>query len=736
MADNSRVHSGPPRYAFLGGCWYGGTELRHPGNVIARPKLGDRYGYFRVDDQTVEGILFRSGSYLKAPIAVVQSLDRAALWEIPLQFGWGELPFVGWQLGVDEARLEGRSLPATCHRKSRAHFGDWETETRSVPTVEFGKTVRFDGKDWRDLVRDYATRKLILAEPTESEWWRTVARLAKLYLGRAYSPAIGLHAEFMRRNLPTHLGGNDLFSLVTYELMRAAVLERWGEATRARGIWDRLVLDDRFSVALPELGACRLWHNTIALREGQPVGVTEYASGFAGYPGGQAGFLVAACELLTRQLAWPGRDRLRAGVEWLLQTQLPDGGWPLVVPTVPEKEDAAQRQATPPRLAVGATAACARALLAAAAVWNEPAWRDAGLRGLVAINPLPPTYAFVGSGYLRDAGEEEQDGVSGVEMIHANLAAWRQTREPRYLETATAFGAFLIPWLRGWGDGKCDCHEGYADPMVSSFSPRLALWDTMLWAEAFLALAEATGDSFWRRLGESTASRAVRSQDQVSGGWSETDVLDGYGGVRHHYIENGITVWGLRLAERLGVSPAELEFKPATDDPAARPVGVEAYLVPEPGPAGGGLRRLARRLLPRALKRRLRRLGAPAESDETVPDLSVIPVGGTAPAALGWELLPAGPTLASRSGQPVRRILFPVLAWNEPAQSVAVKETVGKNARRVAVTLPSRVVEVTFSVPVDRVAVIGGKLVCETTLKAFWNAGAELTVNLACREMK
>lgn len=743
MAGPMRHKRGPARYAFIGGLWYGGTDLGAPTTVAPRPGLGDRYGRMRVaDEMLADGTLLRSGHYLKAPVAVVQSANGATLWELTPVPGRLQ-PFIGLRLDGAGADLRLAHLPHHLAEKSQTHFGAWQKEEELIPLAPVACSVnRHDGDDWRVLLREYAAR-LMQGAPAvpEPARWRTAARLARHYLRRCYDPQTGVHAEFMRRHLPAHVGGAELFSLTAYELERALTLDEQGESAAARAAWDAIIMNEAASVLLPELGGARLWHNTAGRRAGRLFFHTEYATGLAGYPGGQANLLAAAVQLAARHPDWPGADRLRAGCDWLRRSQLPDGGWALVYPTLPAREEAQQRQATAAVAATGATAAAARALLRAAAATGEPAYRESALRGLRRINPRPPVYAFVGSGFLRDAGETEQDGVSGAELLQANLLAWRQTGEREWLDVAVALGCFLIGWQRGRGRVE---YCGLVDPMVSSFAPRLALWDTMLWAEAWLDLAAATGDAFWRELGEWTAAKVLPFQDARSGGWSESWALDADGQAHPFYLENGITVWGLRLAEKMGVVPAAGEQGAPSGGGVACASGmslpaVSARVVLHRPPAW---QTAARRLVPRPLRRLVRRWRgrlAPVD-DELLPDLAVVPEEVVAAEQLGWRVITdfAGTwrlTLTPPGETPVSRVFFPVLRWAQPVTAASITGRCGGCVTECRVEFAGRTLRLGFpALPVDNVWTHAGALVCETTLKSFWSVGASLTVVVEARD--
>lgn len=726
------TYNGTARYALLGGAWYGGSDLPGGTTSSARPQLGDAYGRVRVADrQADDGTLLRSAHYLKAPIAVVQGDAGAVLWELTLAHA-PSLPLVGLHCHAGRTELRQHLLAYVQQEKTCTHFGDW-TETM-VPAPPTAVAVQeWCGADWRVLVRDYA-RRLMARCPVAADRtaWRQAGLLARRYLQRAALPRPGVHAEFMRRHAPDHIGGNSLLTLTAYELERALTLAALDDAGTATRAWQAVILDETASVVLPELGNLRVWHNTFGLRDGKCYGHTEYATGLTGYPGGQANLLTAALRLWQQHCDWPGSERLRAGLAWLLHTQLPDGGWALVYPTLPAAEDAAQRQATSARSAIGATAAAARALLVAADALQDETYRRAALRALAAVNPRPPHYAFAGCGTLRDAGETEQDGVSAVELLHANLLAWQQTGEEQYCAAAAALGCLLITWQRGWGSDPQ--YHGCVDPMVSSFSPRLAAWDTMLWAEAYLALADATNDDFWRALGAWTAAKVLPLQDPRSGGWSESWALDAAGKAHPFYLENGITVWGVRLALALGAD-LSLPVRPVADG-AALP-GVTAAisaeqpaLVPE----------LARALLPRPVKRLLRRLHPVRRvPDESVPSLDGIPAA-CRPATAGWQVTTAvletgawqfvlQPPPAAR----VARVFFPVLRWAEPVSAVQVTASLGGVVTACAVVVGTQTLHLTFAFPwVDAVYVRDGALWCETTLAAHWCAGAPLQLVVSC----
>jgi len=727
-------HSGTPIYAFIGGMMYAAGERYAHTDTAARPGLGDGYGRVRIADEVVAGLRWRSLLYLKAPVVVVQSAHDAVLWELapaaqPVQ------PFAGMRCTATETVITIRHLSHCRRTKHKTHFGAWREEPvvplaagSQLPTYQ-----RYAGTGWCTLMRDYARRLMASAPGTVSgETWDDAVRQAGGYLRRCRDPRTGVHAEFMRRHTAHHVGGSSLFCLIAYELERADTLDRQGDTAAARAAWQAIIMADTASVVLPELGGARLWHNTAGRQQGQLWFHTEYASGMAGYPGGQANLLAAALRVWSRHRDWPGEGRLRAGCEWLLRTQLSDGGWALAYPTVPAEEPDNQRQATAARAATGATAAAARALLTASAVWDEPGWRVAALRGLQAVNPQAPHYAFAGSGFLRDAGENEQDGVSGAELLQANLLAWQQTRAACWRDTAVALGCYLIGWQRGWGRKG---GYGLVDPMVSSFAPRLALWDTMLWAEAYLALADATGDNFWQELGAWTAAHVLPYRDRLSGGWSESWALDAAGAAHPFYLENGVTVWMLRLADQLGVKPAAAAALAKSMPPAMTPSVAARVAIP----VTPALRGAARAVVPAPVRRLLRRWRpVPPDDDETVPDLADVPADMHPATAIGWKLSVHTTngwcaTLVPPDESNVTRVHFPVLRWSQPVRAAAVTQRLGQAISECRVVIGDRPWRLRFGTPVDMLWRYRGTLVCETTLRALWSLGAPLTMTLEMR---
>jgi len=737
--DETLLHNGEPRFAFLGGCWYGGTDIAAVSTVIPRPVLGDKYGLFRVADRQEGTTCLRSAYYLKAPIAIFQSDCGATLWEIPIESP-RQVPFVGIKMDKDCASLVIQYQPYTIDSKKQAHFGEWENQKQVTGVLEQAELPRrYDAENWQKLMRTYAQRRFLKELETSTDLeWTVAAELARHYLRRSYVPCLGMHAEFMRKNAPDNVGGDELFSLPTYELYRALALFRCGEPGITKQIWEAIITNEKMSVTLPELADQRLWYNTAILQNGRLAGKTEFSSGLAGYPGGQAALLAVALELLDENPELLGEERLREGVEWLLSTQKSDGGWTLVYPTLPQSEAVNQRQQTATTTAVGATAAGVRALLWAYSHWQEKRYLRAAEAALKEINPTPPFYSFVGYGFLRDAGEYEQDGVSAIELLQANLLAYKLTGHEEWLETARALGYYAIGWQRGWGKKE---HCGLVDPMVSSFAPRLALWDTMLWAEAYLDLADVTNDSFWRDLGTFTARQALPYQDQVSGGWSESWPLDEEGNAHKFYVENGISVWGLRLAKKLNRNSVKIEKKISAAIPEVKSLPKIRVKILARAARDSRLRNILRRVIPIELRRLIRHLTANAvNDDEKIPVLLDLPELGTLTEPLDWkktaswqngccDLLLEPPVMP----HPLERV-FLEMTWSTAIEKLVVTDRLGENISSFRVFGPSLSVDIFLpEIKLDRIFLQAGVIYGEVTLKAFWNRGGYLRLPMIFR---
>jgi hypothetical protein len=274
----------------------------------------------------------------------------------------------------------------------------------------------------------------------------------------------------------------------------------------------------------------RVWHNSFRRPWGEREirYYTHLGTGLAGYPGGQATVVAAAAERLLRS---PGvdpaiEDRLRSGASWLHHAQLDDGSWARTYHAVTDDDRSVPLESGAGSAAEGATAEGALALARAAEVLQEPAWDDAAARALRWLQErLAPGMAM--GGYLRDNRLEEQDGISAVPVIEALLVAAERGLPGGDLDLAVRAGLYLATWQRWWAR-----EAPSLDPLALSFKPRIAPWETVCAARAYLLLHAATGDELWRSLA-SEAFAPIAAEDGLEG-YSEAIYYDERGRLHPH----------------------------------------------------------------------------------------------------------------------------------------------------------------------------------------------------------
>jgi hypothetical protein len=209
--------------------------------------------------------------------------------------------------------------------------------------------------------------------------------------------------------------------------------------------------------------------------------------GLAGYPGGQATALKA---LVERRLLGDTDDRLadvaQRGTAWLRAAQGADGGWcrsyapPHFLTADPGEEVRS----------IGACAEGAMALLGAYEAFGRRADRDAAEKalGLVAEH-IGDTMAT--TGFFRDCAPEETEGASAIFAGLAMREAARVLGDAYCSGRAETALNHALGWHRWWLDAGMDSIQ-------HSFTPRVALVQSVWAAEAYWRQAEATGDVFWR----------------------------------------------------------------------------------------------------------------------------------------------------------------------------------------------------------------------------------------------
>jgi len=167
---------------------------------------------------------------------------------------------------------------------------------------------------------------------------------------------------------------------------------------------------------------------------------------------------------------------------------------------------------------VGGSAECIRALLMAHRITGEKIYLSAALKGLGWLNPR--AFACLGYNYLRDAGVDEEEGISAIIAAHANLDAYETLHTRRYLDYGLAWAKYLLTWHFWWESDNLKIRGGF-DPLSFSITPRVAPYETVMVLPVYARLYRLTGDPFWSKVFTFVYCKALEFREH-DGGLSET----------------------------------------------------------------------------------------------------------------------------------------------------------------------------------------------------------------------
>ena len=527
---------GPLQSLFVGGsCYHAGGRGVLP-DAFSELSLFPFFCWYRIDPiRLPDGSVAVPCTYVGMPLVVIEDHRGAHALVFPTRtksghpLGWRIVPKSGggmrWELGFV------RKWAA--NYKGAEHYEAWdESPLAPGPPLEcrdahVTASVHCYVSTSTDTAIDhYLDHHARPAERDVSVDRHLTHAITSLH--RCLNPRSGLLVEWPWN----HKQGfkNGLFSLPTFHTLLAD--GRWlaevagapGQAVDA-AVQRSFVRKDASRQTSP---GARAWHNSVHWAWGawRPRFYTHLGTGLAGYPGGQATIVGAAAQ---RVLADPGAPRsmyrrLQQGANWLVHTQGSDGAWPRTVYL--SGDEAIPQETSSDIPSEGATAEAAWALIGAGRALQDRGHIEAGARALRWVSQRLRAGMVMG-GYLRDNRADEPDGISAVPVIDALLEARQANLPEGDLDLAEQAGRYLSTWQRWWMRDQPS-----VDPLLLSFKPRIAPWETTQAARAFLALSGATGNPRWRAL----ATEAFRPLDLEleSPGYGEAIYYDESWGLRPH----------------------------------------------------------------------------------------------------------------------------------------------------------------------------------------------------------
>ncbi|MHA1237636.1 MAG: glycosyltransferase [Candidatus Odinarchaeia archaeon] len=530
-------------YAFVGGIRY----VRTPDFDIVNREYDFGYPfstYYKTKIPPVEinGKWFRSALYTKMPIIVFDSGERF--------FGAVYTPVEKTSKGreiVHSVRFEGSkrstigknlfSLGYCAHtifRKKNIWLGQHpkpqplelilESDEEAYTTI----TLLFGEGKWMNAVSKFLNMLNLKAEVDKVVYSKVAAETENAFW-RAWDNKLKTFLQLPFKNSPGFVFDDLLFGLTSFEAERLscfhkyyvktgnASFKKWWKALR-KLLLTRPVYEYK--------DGYRIWHNGITYNGVSIEGYTYLRTGYAGYPGGQATIALHLLKLYEQRLEWENiedRNVLNAALDaldWIISTQKENGAWRCAIKIF--KEYPVRRINYEQLETVGGSAECIRALILAYKITGEKKYLDTALKGLKWLNP--PNYACLGYNYLRDAGINEEEGISAIIAAHANLDAYEVTLNENYLDYAIAWAKYMLTWHFWWSADKLPIFSGF-DPLSWSITPRVAPYETAFVLSVYARLFNITGDMFWKQIFDKTYATLLNFREK-DGGLSETYFFD------------------------------------------------------------------------------------------------------------------------------------------------------------------------------------------------------------------
>jgi len=520
-----------------------------------REYLGDHYSSFRIYDRFENGWFIRSAAYCRTSYILIQFSDYCEILQFPVMI---ENIFTSFAIKKTGTGFELKIgvFDYFLHTKEKAHLGEW-SENRKIQKNENAvidiksKVTEF----WYEFIAEKITE--FLADKNEYNLkLHETYNLSIAFIEKIYDKKNWVHREFIRPDQIKYDLNRELYSLPTYEFARIYFLSRLhqGSIEEYRKRLEKLLL--LTFIELPEIGA-GITHNTIGIDDYNNIYPhTQFNTGLAGYPGGIASDLIYILFFYKESglMIDPEiKNKIKKLLQWLEYIQNEDSSFPYTVPSVETKEELFYKCPSSPLLTTaGGAGAAALAFLLWYEISKDIKYLDLCRKTLTAILPTDKYFYFKSYGFLRDAGASEVDGVS-VYYIIKTISLLKKIDEgfTIYLKP---LAAYIFQWQYSLSaENKTPnafyAINGYVNPMTDSFSPRLAIWDTLLWSEMYLDIFNSINDKRFLQLSKSCFEKAVSKQNLFSGGIPESIAINYDLSLSPVGINNGVSIWIAYLAD-------------------------------------------------------------------------------------------------------------------------------------------------------------------------------------------
>ncbi|HPN31971.1 MAG TPA: hypothetical protein PKY81_13535 [bacterium] len=533
-----------------------------------RRYLGENYAVFRIGNNFENGYFFRPLAYSKLPCAIIQFFDYCEIIEFPdnanlnlLSAGFRyDNPGISIKIGYYKFEIK-------C--KSKLHLGEWERNIELDPNKTLDShnasimpeiSEKIDAKknlkseDFKILKYekwyDYTNKLIktcgevsghIILEETEII---DSIKLSAEFSGKIYDSKNEIHCEFIEPDNPSFELNRELYCLPTYEFGRLYYLsliypEKIPEYfLTIKNILKKIIVD------LPELD-CSVTHNTIGIDDYNGIYAhTQFNTGLAGYPGGIASDLIYIL-LFCRKNNFSNDNEIinqcAKLIRWLEYARNSDKTFSYTIPSVPAKEELFYKCETGEKnITTGGTSAAAYAFCLWAEITGEKKYFAAAKESIESVLPSKKFFNFNFYGFLRDGGAFENDGVSAYYTIKTLVEL--NARGYDYSSELSKIGGYIFQWVYNRKDYSEEI-SGFADPMTDSFSPRLAVWDTVLWSEMYLDLYKNSGCENYLILSKLCFKKAIGFQNKRTGGIPESVGINFNGSLIPVNLNNGVSLW-------------------------------------------------------------------------------------------------------------------------------------------------------------------------------------------------
>ncbi|HOK40884.1 MAG TPA: hypothetical protein PLD27_07600 [bacterium] len=548
-------------FLIIGGLLYLSNNSSIPFNE-EKKFFGENYGIFRIFDKKENNAIIKSLIYSKFPILIIKYKEKAKAYFFNPIINNAILS-ISLKNFDDELILEFLFTEHLIFLKTEPLISNWE-EKKIIKFDEQLLHIKiFENKNWLQILYDIVREELSKINELEEisldlNLLKESVFATRFFLNRIFDYKNLIHSEFIFNDCSLNFGGIELFSLLTYEFYRVYNYCRFPVLKNDFDLGIKILenlISKKFYEQIPELNNSIVFHNTIGKKKNNELFAhTQFNTGLTGYPGGQATIIKIIGKLLN-EIELP--DELKNNLSNIFFNSLKfldyfynSNGYSYTYPLFPANENEFYKcESSPHIITIGGTAEAINAYLEAYKFTQENNYFDKALELLEKINPDDENNFFYGYGFLRDANYNEIDGVSAIPLIFANIDTYKITQDIKYRDKAEALGFYLLTFQYFYETEKLKI-KFYVDPMAKSFAPRLAIWDTLLWAEAYFELYKQTKKFFWFRLFKITFYSALKYQSSVSGGVPESVPFNFIDGLSEIKIENGISCWINMIAQK------------------------------------------------------------------------------------------------------------------------------------------------------------------------------------------